>query len=64
MEKVKELWLKNKYNIDLLVIKRNGNIISELEKNINLKNKDVILVFGNIKTIKKLFKRNKEIENK
>ena len=46
------------------VIKRNGNIISELEKNINLKNKDVILVFGNIKTIKKLFKRNKEIENK
>ena len=66
-KKIKDLnneILKNKYNIDLLVIKRNGNIISELEKNINLKNKDVILVFGNIKTIKKLFKRNKEIENK
>ena len=49
--------LQDKYDIKLLVIKRNGNIISEFNKNAKLKNKDILLVFGDIKIIKKLFKR-------
>ena len=49
--------LQDKYDIKLLVIKRNGNIISEFNKNAKLKNKDILLVFGDIKVIKKLFKR-------
>lgn len=50
--------LQEKYDIKLLIIKRDRNILSDFNKNTKLKDNDILLVFGNIKLIKKIFKRN------
>ena len=53
IEKIKEL-----YDIQILVIKRGSNIISEIDNNFKIQEKDILLVFGNYKNIKRLFRRN------
>lgn len=53
IEKIKEL-----YDIQILVVKRGSNIISEIDNNFKIQEKDILLVFGNYKNIKRLFRRN------
>ena len=48
--------LKKEFNIQLLVIKRGNETISEIEPDVLIEKNDVLLVFGNLKQIKKLFK--------
>ena len=47
--------LKEKYNISLLVIRRGADIITDIDKKLIIQDKDVLLVFGNLKKIRKLF---------
>lgn len=56
IEKIKEL-----YDIQILVVKRGSNIISEIDNNFKIQEKDILLVFGNYKNIKRLFRRNTKI---
>ena len=51
--------LKKEFNIQLLVIKRGNETISEIEPDVLIEKNDVLLVFGNLKQIKKLFKMRK-----
>lgn len=53
IEKIKEL-----YDVQILVVKRGSNIISEIDNNFKIQEKDILLVFGNYKKIKRLFRRN------
>lgn len=53
IEKIKEL-----YDIQILVVKRGSNIISEIDNSFKIQEKDILLVFGNYKNIKRLFRRN------
>lgn len=50
--------LKKDYDIQLLVVKRGSETIVEINNNFRIKDNDILLVFGNIKVIKKLFKKN------
>ncbi len=50
--------LKKDYDIQLLVVKRGNETIVEINNNFRIKDNDILLVFGNIKVIKKLFKKN------
>lgn len=59
---IEEMGLKEKYNINLLVIKRKDQIISEIYPDTVLQERDVVVVFGKMKDIKDAF--IKEIEKK
>lgn len=50
--------INKEYGIQILVIKRGEEIISNLNKKINLKEGDVLLVFGAEKLIRKVLVRN------
>ncbi len=54
--------LKKLYNIQLLVIKRGSLILSDIDESIKVQDKDVLLVFGDYKEIKKLFSNNQKIK--
>ena len=48
--------LKKDYNIQLLVVKRGSLIISDIDETIKIQDNDVLLVFGNYKVIRNLFR--------
>lgn len=50
--------INKEYGIQILVIKRGEEIISNLNEKINLKEGDVLLVFGAEKLIRKVLVRN------
>ncbi len=52
--------LKEKYDIQVLVIKRGEQVISSIEPNITIKYNDIVIVFGKMKNIKKIFARGSE----
>lgn len=52
--------LKEEYDIQLLVVKRGNEIITDILPNLSIKDKDVLLVFGNLKKIKSVFKLGKD----
>lgn len=52
---IEELQLKNKYNIQLLVIKRKEEIISQIGPDTIIQEGDTIVVFGRLKDIKTVF---------
>ncbi len=54
--------LKKDYDIQLLVVKRGNETIVEINNNFRIKDNDILLVFGNIKVIKKLFKKNSKLD--
>ena len=47
--------LKEKYDIQVLVIKRGGQVISSIEPNITINYNDIVIVFGKMRNIKKIF---------
>lgn len=60
--KIKQLSLeelKKDFDIQLLVVKRGNSVISELNPNLKIEDNDILLVFGNLKKIKGLFKKKK-----
>ena len=60
--KIKQLSLeklKKEFDIQLLVVKRGNSVISELNPNLKIEDSDILLVFGNLKKIKDLFKKKK-----
>ena len=60
--KIKQLSLeklKKEFDIQLLVVKRGNSVISELNPNLKIEDNDILLVFGNLKKIKGLFKKKK-----
>lgn len=62
-EKTKNLGLENlkkQYDIQLLVVKRKEDVITEFKPDFQIKDNDILLVFGNLKRIKGLFKKNKK----
>lgn len=59
---IEEMGLKEKYHIQLLVIKRKEQIISEIYQDTAIQEGDVVVVFGKMKDIKNAFV--KEIEKK
>lgn len=56
--------LNEKYDIQLLVIKRKNDIITEILPDMSLENKDVLILFGNLRRIKSVFKLRKNENNK
>ena len=52
--------LKNEYDIQLLVIKRGEEIISDINEKVTLKEHDVLLVFGKQKIIRDLLVKSKK----
>ena len=61
---IEEIELKKKYNIQLLVIKRKEEIISEIKPDAKLEENDVVVVFGKMKDIKQVFVRMLEKQEK
>ena len=55
--------LNEKYDIQLLVIKRKNDIITEILPDMSLENKDVLVLFGNLRRIKSIFKLRKNENN-
>lgn len=58
--KIKQLSLeelKKDFDIQLLVVKRGNSVISELNPNLKIEDNDILLIFGNLKKIKGLFKK-------
>ena len=55
--------LKNEYDIQLLVIKRGEEIISDINEKVTLKEHDVLLVFGKQKIIRDLLVKSKKRKN-
>ena len=55
--------LKNEYDIQLLVIKRGEEIISDINEKVTLKEHDVLLVFGKQKVIRDLLVKSKKRKN-
>ena len=51
--------LKKQYDIQLLVVKRKDDVITELKHDFQIKDNDILLVFGNLKRIRGLFKKKK-----
>lgn len=51
--------LKKEYDIQLLVIKRGNEVISELNSKMTIEDNDILLIFGNLKKIKSIFKKKK-----
>ena len=51
--------LKKEFDIQLLVVKRGNIVISELNPDLKIEDNDILLVFGNLKRIKGLFKKKK-----
>ena len=51
--------LKKEFDIQLLVVKRGNIVISELKPSLKIEDNDILLVFGNMKKIKSLFKKKK-----
>ena len=49
--------LKEKYDIQVLVIKRGEQVISSIEPNITINYNDIVIVFGKMRNIKKIFVR-------
>lgn len=47
--------LKEKYDIQVLVIKRGEQVISSIEPNITINYNDIVIVFGKMRNIKKIF---------
>ena len=47
--------LKEKYYIQVLVIKRGEQVISSIEPNITINYNDIVIVFGKMRNIKKIF---------
>lgn len=54
---IEETLIKKKYGIQILVVKRKGGTISNVTSDIILQDGDVIIVFGNLKEIKHIFKK-------
>ena len=52
---IKESELKNKYGIQLLVVKRAGEVNTNVASNTIIQENDHIIVFGKLKDIKELF---------
>ena len=61
IEKLNLEKLKKEYDIQLLVVKRGNDVISELDPKLTIEDNDVLLVFGNLKKIKNLFKKKKRV---
>lgn len=61
---IEEIELKKKYNIQLLVIKRKEEIISEIKSDAKIEENDVVVVFGRMKDIKQVFVRMLEKQEK
>lgn len=59
---IAQLELKNKYQIQILVVKRGEELLSEITSDFVIKEGDILVVFGKLKEIKKLF--CKEIQEK
>ena len=55
--------LDKEYNIQILVIKRGEELFSNIEE-MEIKRNDIIIVFGNLKNIKKLFGLNRVASKK
>ena len=55
--------LDKEYNIQILVIKRGGKLFTNIEK-MEIKRNDILIVFGNLKNIKKLFGLNRVASKK
>lgn len=60
---LKTLQLKQKFNIQILLIKRNEEIIESVNASTVLKEEDVLVVFGELKNIKKAFIRREKNNN-
>ena len=56
---IKEFGLKSNYHIQLLIIKREEEIISEITPDTVINNNDILIVFGKLHDIKRLFIKNK-----
>ena len=61
---IEEIGLKEKYDIQLLVLKRGENIIDLIYGDVKLQNNDVIVVFGKMKNIKAAFLKSEEKSKK
>lgn len=59
---IEEMKIKQRYNTQLLVIKRKEEIISEIWPNTIIKQGDTIIVFGKLKDIKAAFIRQNEMK--
>lgn len=55
--------LDKEYNIQILVIKRGEELFTNIEK-MEIKRNDILIVFGNLKNIKKLFRLNRVASKK
>ena len=54
--------LKEKYDIQVLVIKRGEQVISSIEPNITINYNDIVIVFGKMRNIKKIFVKEKSLK--
>ncbi|MFI3202573.1 MAG: TrkA C-terminal domain-containing protein, partial [Eubacteriales bacterium] len=54
---IEEALFKKNFGIQVLIVKRKGETISNVTSDIVLKDGDVIIVFGNLKEIKHIFKK-------
>lgn len=59
---IEETKIKSKYGIQILVIKRRDETISNVTSDMVLKDGDTIIVFGNLKEIKKVFKKKIQVK--
>ncbi len=61
--KLKDSGLKEKYKIQVILIKRNGKTLSIMNGEEVLSTNDTVVVFGNYGNIKKLFKKPTQVAN-
>lgn len=61
-KKLKELDLRKKYNIQILIIKRNDEIIDRIDGEQEIKEDDILIVFGRYKDIKQAFVKKSDLE--
>ena len=61
-KKLKELDLRIKYNIQILIIKRNDEIIDRIDGEQEIKEDDILIVFGRYKDIKQAFVKKSDLE--
>ena len=60
IEKLSIEKLKNNYHIDLLAVRRGEEIISDIKEINKIQINDILLLFGEIKKIKSIFKKSKK----
>lgn len=62
-KKLEEIKLREKYNVSVLIIKRNNQTLEQVNQSTILKENDVLVVFGKLKNIRAAFIKKEENNN-